>query len=149
MLHRGWISSTWVREALAETIWDWPKRCWDGRIACEGTSIVGCAGQNLGFPTANVNLGRQTPAFRGVFAVRVNCEKAHLINHPAVANLGSRPSVEGRPVGLEVHLLDYQGPVARELDVEFIHHLRDEQKFDGLDALTQQIHRITLRRVRY
>ena len=70
------------------------------------------------------------------------CEKASLANHPAVANLGSRPSVEGRSVGLEVHLLDYRVNLyGHELDVEFIHHLRDEQKFDGLDALTQQIHR--------
>ena len=144
VLHKGRrISSTWVREALAENnlglaeaLLGRPYRM-RGHVNC-GMQLA----RTLGFPTANVKLGRQTPALRGVFAVRVNCEKAHLVNHPAVANLGSRPSVEGRPVGLEVHLLDYQGDLyGHELDVEFIHHLRDEQKFDGLDALTQQIHR--------
>jgi riboflavin kinase/FMN adenylyltransferase len=77
-------------------------------------------------------------SLRGVFAVRVAGLAATPL--PAVANLGWRPTVNGTYPLLEVHVLDFSGQVyGREVQVEFVQRLRDEQRFDGLDALRRQI----------
>jgi riboflavin kinase / FMN adenylyltransferase len=64
-----------------------------------------------------------------------------LNNLPAVANLGVRPTIEGIPkLKLEVHVFDFHGDLYdQHVHVEFLHKLRDEMKFAGLDALTAQI----------
>ncbi len=95
-------------------------------------------GRELGFPTANIAL-RQRPALSGIFAVRVH----GLDGGPraAVASLGIRPTVktDGAPV-LEVYIFDFAESIyGRRIKVEFLHKLRDEAKYDDLDALTQQI----------
>jgi len=61
--------------------------------------------------------------------------------YTGIANIGVRPTVEGKEPLLEVHLFDFTGDVyGKLLSVTFCHKLRDEQKFDGLDALKAQIH---------
>ena len=98
-------------------------------------------GRTLGMPTANLAVRHHRPALGGVFVVR-----AHGIGDApidGVANLGVRPSVtdDPRPF-LEVHLFDWHGDCyGAHLCVEFLHKLRDEQRFASLDALTAQIHR--------
>ena len=63
-----------------------------------------------------------------------------MANHPAVANIGTRPTVDGQRKVLEVHLLDFEGDLYnRQIEVEFCHWLRDEQKFPSLDGLKIQI----------
>jgi riboflavin kinase/FMN adenylyltransferase len=99
-------------------------------------------GRQLGFPTANIHLRDRVPPVHGIFAVRVGlgeCECAW----PGVASLGVRPTVNQvpRPL-LEVHLFDFEGDLyGQRMAVEFVAKLRDERKFDGLDALTEQMHR--------
>lgn len=95
-------------------------------------------GRQLGFPTANIHLHRKSSPLRGVYAVEVfGLENEPLIG---VANVGTRPTVGGVRSQLEVHLLDFSGDIyGRYLHVDFLHKLRDEQRFDSLAALTAQI----------
>lgn len=94
-------------------------------------------GRTLGYPTANIAV-RWRPAVQGIFAVRVT--GAGLADHPGVASLGTRPTVGGGPLVLEVHLFDYAGDLyGQRLRVDFIAHLRDEAHFDGLPALVAQM----------
>jgi riboflavin kinase/FMN adenylyltransferase len=59
-----------------------------------------------------------------------------------VCNIGVRPTVEGREPLLEVHLFDFDGSLYGQLlTVRFLEKIRDEQRFDGLEALQAQIHR--------
>jgi riboflavin kinase/FMN adenylyltransferase len=95
-------------------------------------------GRTIGFPTLNLPLRRKAVSLRGVFAVRVTGLAAGPL--PAVANLGVRPTVNGTYPLLEVHVLDFAGQVyGRQVQVEFVQQLRDERRFDSLDALRAQI----------
>ena len=59
---------------------------------------------------------------------------------PAVASLGTRPTVDGKEVLLEVHVFDFAGDLyGREIEVEFIAKLRDEEKFESLDSMLVQM----------
>jgi len=99
-------------------------------------------GRQLGFPTANIHLRDRVPPVRGIFAVRVGLGEGECA-WPGVASLGIRPTVNQVPQPLlEVHLFDFEGDLyGQRMAVEFVAKLRDEQKFDGLDALTEQMHR--------
>jgi riboflavin kinase/FMN adenylyltransferase len=104
----------------------------EGRVA-EGRQL----GRTLGFPTANVVLGEEQLPPDGVWAVRGCLDE---VSWNGVANLGSRPTVDGTNHTLEVHLFDYFGDLyGRLLEVEFVHYLRDERKFASLDELREQI----------
>jgi riboflavin kinase/FMN adenylyltransferase len=95
-------------------------------------------GRTLGFPTANLRLMRRKPPLWGVLAVRTHGIEARPL--PGVASLGTRPTVNGVEPLLEVHVFDYAGDLyGRELEVEFVAKLRDEVKFDSLDAMTVQM----------
>lgn len=94
-------------------------------------------GRRLGFPTANLR-PPSPPALEGVFAVRVT--GPGLDRHPAVANLGRRPTVAGSDWVLEAHLFDLQADLyGRHLTVEFAHFLRPEEKFSSLEGLVEQM----------
>ena len=95
-------------------------------------------GRNLGFPTANIRLKRKPP-LAGIFAVRVH----GLSGAPraGVASVGVRPTVStsGLPL-LEVFIFDFNETIyGRRVGVEFLHKLRDEERYSDLDALTHQI----------
>jgi riboflavin kinase/FMN adenylyltransferase len=95
-------------------------------------------GRTLGFPTVNLRPPKP-PALQGVFAVRVR--GPGLDHHPGVANLGCRPTVNGREWLLEAHLFDYDGDLyGQALEVEFCHRLRGEEKFASLADMTRQLH---------
>ncbi len=102
-------------------------------------------GRTIGFPTANVEVpaGRVLPA-NGVYAGRAKVTEAtgEVTVHDAVTNVGTRPTFDGQGVTVEVHLLDEQRDLyGRRLEVSFLAHLRGERRFDGLDALREQIAR--------
>ncbi|MFC4762846.1 bifunctional riboflavin kinase/FAD synthetase [Dyella koreensis] len=99
-------------------------------------------GRTLGFPTANIHLRERVSPVHGIFAVRVGLGESEC-SWPGVASLGIRPTVNevAEPL-LEVHLFDFEGDLySQRMAVEFVAKLRDEMKFDGLDALTEQMHR--------
>ena len=131
------VSSSGVRAALqagdlrrAERLLGHPYTIC-GRVA-HGEKL----GRQLGFPTANIRLGRIAP-LAGIFAVEVEGMG------PAVASVGRRPTVNPleRPL-LEVHLFDCDGELyGRRVRVRFLEKLRDEEKYDGLEALKEAIAR--------
>ena len=108
-------------------------------------------GRTLGFPTANMALHRRRSPLAGVFAVRVRgatmCGVAipgagsEGRGWPGVANLGTRPTVNGTEPLLEAHLFDFAGDLyGSELEVEFVARLREERRFESLDAMVAQMH---------
>ncbi|TAL86450.1 MAG: bifunctional riboflavin kinase/FAD synthetase [Rhodanobacter sp.] len=97
-------------------------------------------GRALGYPTANIHLQQRVSPVHGVFAVRVGLGEGEC-SWPGVASLGVRPTVNevSAPL-LEVHLFDFDGDLyGQRMAVEFVAKLRDEQKFDGLEALKTQM----------
>lgn len=97
-------------------------------------------GRTIGFPTANIELRRISTPLSGVFVVRVHGLDAGEAGRPAMANLGTRPTVDGTQLLLEVHIFDFAEDIyGRELRIEFVEKLRDERKFDGIDALKAQL----------
>ena len=97
-------------------------------------------GRTIGFPTANVEL----PERRLRPAVGVYAGHAHVGGaiHAAVTNVGRRPTFEGDGVTIEAHLLDVDLDLyGADLEITFEHRLRDEVRFDGVEALTAQIAR--------
>jgi len=96
-------------------------------------------GRELGWPTANILLGRQLEPARGVYAVTVMLEGGAEV--PGVANVGRRPTLGGDPVTrLEAHLFDWSGDLyGQEIGVKLHSFLRPDAKFDGLEALKQAI----------
>lgn len=97
-------------------------------------------GRQLGFPTANLRLHRRATPLAGVFAVRVSGKG--LVDAPGVANLGTRPAVNGKELLLEAHVFDFSGDLYRSyLHVDFIERLRDERWFPTIDALVEEMHR--------
>ena len=104
-------------------------------------------GRTLGFPTANLSVQRRRTPLAGIFAARVRGAVLPRAGGtaggwPAVVSLGTRPTVDGIEPLLEVHLFDFQGELyGAELEVEFVARLRDEQRFESLEALVAQMHR--------
>ena len=95
-------------------------------------------GRTLGFPTANLRLMRRKSPAWGVLAVRVHGIEARALD--GVASLGTRPTVNGNEPLLEVHVFDFSGDLyGRLIEVEFVAKLRDEVKFESLDAMVVQM----------
>jgi riboflavin kinase/FMN adenylyltransferase len=133
------VSSTAIREAVARGDFAKAARFLGREYAVMGRVIEGQKlGRQLGFPTANVEVENEQLPPLGVYAVQARLDGAWL---PAVANLGRRPTVaENAEPNLEVHLLDWSGDCyGQDMEVRFIQLLRDEMKFDGLEALKAQI----------
>jgi riboflavin kinase/FMN adenylyltransferase len=135
------VSSSLVREALNRGDLERATRLLGRPYRMAGRVRLGKKlGRTLGYPTANLALQRKVVPLWGIFAVRVS--GAGLVDHPAVSSLGTRPTVNGTDPLLEVHLFDYDGNLyGQHLDVDFVARLRDERKFESLDALVEQMHR--------
>ena len=136
----GQISSSRIRRALQD---GYPERATAmlGRPwAIRGIVAHGDArGRTIGFPTANIALGRHLEPARGVYAVTVTLPDG-TARHGA-ANIGRRPTVNAGPESrLEVNLFDFQGDLyGQNLAVALHAFLRPEQKFSGLDELRARI----------
>ncbi|MGD9859002.1 MAG: bifunctional riboflavin kinase/FAD synthetase [Marinobacterium sp.] len=133
------VSSTRVRNALMRNDFELAEQLLGWRYAVTGRVMHGQKlGRQLGVPTANVRMHRYPCPLRGVFAAWAHFDGQCL---PAVCNVGLRPTVHGRLPVLEAHLLDYTGAelYGSLMRVEFLHFIRPEQAFDGLDALKTQI----------
>ncbi len=134
------VSSTRVRESLAAGRLDEAKSLLGREYRMGGRVVAGeKLGRRLGFPTANLRLLRRVSPVAGIFAVRAT--GAGLDRHPAVASVGTRPTVGGTEWLLEVHLFDFDGDLyGARLEVDFIARLRDEIRFPDLASLTEQMH---------
>jgi riboflavin kinase/FMN adenylyltransferase len=134
------ISSTAVRIALSGGNLHLAQRYLGRHYSISGHVEHGeKVGRKLGFPTANIQLKHNIPALTGIFVVRVSIEGGSRVE--GVASLGVRPTLtqNGKPV-LEVYLFNFEQEIyGKHLHVDFLHKLRDETKFDGLESLTKQI----------
>ncbi len=136
----GTISSTRIRRLLQD---GYPERA--AALLGRAWTILGpvthgdARGRTIGFPTANIPLGRHLEPARGVYAVRATLPDGRVV--PGVANLGRRPTLGGDPVSrLEAHLFDFAGDLyGQELAVALVAFLREERKFADFAALTAQI----------
>jgi len=104
-----------------------------------GTVVSGDArGRTIGFPTANLESDADLLPAQGVYACRARMDGGAWFS--AVANLGTRPTFDGRGFLVEVHVLDFSGDLyGAEMEVEFHHRIRGEQAFDGPESLREQI----------
>lgn len=139
------VSSTRIREALARGDFELARHLL-GRPyrICGRVGHGNKRGRSIGYPTANLNLHRRVSPLRGVYAVVVGGIADR--PWPGVANLGTRPTVDGSArYLLEVHLFDFEGDIyGRHAEVEFRLKLRDEKKFGSFEELKIQIDRDTL-----
>ena len=138
--HGERISSTRIRDYLKAGQFGHAAALLGRPYAIGGRVVHGQQlGRTLGFPTANLRFPK-TPALAGIYATLV-----HGVDRqpwPSVSSFGTRPTVEGVEPLLEAHLFDFHGDLyGRHIEVEFVAKLRDELKFDGLPALTEQMHR--------
>lgn len=138
------VSSTAIRKALLE----------DGDVksankylkynySFEGEVVSGNKiGRKIGFPTANIQLHDQFKLLpkSGVYAVRIWVE-GQLLN--GMMNIGKRPTVtEGTFQTIEVNIFDFSSDIyGQSVRVEFIEHIRDEMKFDGVESLIEQLYK--------
>ena len=133
------VSSTRIREALkvadlalAQTLLGRPYTM-QGRVR-PGEKL----GRQWGFPTANLFLHRRLTPVLGVFTVFMHGLAAKPL--PGVANIGTRPTVNGTKTLLEVHLLDFNRDIYNhDVKVEFCHKLRDEVHYPNVELLKAQI----------
>ncbi len=133
------IRSTTIREAIAAGDVERAADLLGRPYLIQGIVVPGEGrGRTIGVPTANISFpsGLAVPR-RGVYAVYAEVDGERL---PAVANFGIRPTFGGDEEVLEVHVIamdvDLDG---REIGVQFVARLRNEQRFDGVDALVEQI----------
>jgi riboflavin kinase/FMN adenylyltransferase len=129
------VSSTRVRDALFSGNLALATQLLGRHYSIAGRVVHGAKrGRELGFPTANIHMRHERPALTGVYAVKLD-------GLNSVANLGVRPTITGVPkLLLEVHVLDFNGDLyGKHVHVEFLHKIRDEMKFESLDALKAQI----------
>jgi riboflavin kinase/FMN adenylyltransferase len=133
------VSSTVVRERLERADYPGAARLLGRPYRMTGRVVHGKElGRTLGFPTANLRLMRRKSPVWGISAVRVFGIDAEPL--PGVASLGTRPTVNGVEPLLEVHVFDFSGDLyGRPIAVEFVAKLRDEVKFDSLDAMMVQM----------
>ena len=133
------VSSSSIREALAEGDLEWPRRALGRRFVLDGTVVTGAGrGHELGFPTANLRTWpRLLLPGRGIYAGRAVGAGG---SHVAAISVGTNPTFGTEPLHVESYLLDFEGDlVGSDLAVEFWAYLRDEERFETQDALAAAI----------
>jgi riboflavin kinase/FMN adenylyltransferase len=135
------VSSTRIRKALLRGEITTATELLGRPYSFSGTVVKGKQlGRTLGYPTANVEVRESyklIPA-NGVYAVLVR-QGPYLIK--GMLNIGVRPTVGGDSRTIEVHLFDFKEDIYGEhLQVQVLHYLRPEMKFDNISALVQQLH---------
>jgi len=135
------VSSSRIRALLGAGRFEAAARLLGRPFAIGGHVVRGQQlGRRLGYPTANLRLGRRVSPVQGIFAVYVH--GIGPASRAGVASLGVRPTVNGTEPLLEAHVFDFDGDLyGRRISVEFIAKLRDEEKFPDLDTLVRQIDR--------
>ena len=133
------VSSTRIRRCLAHNDFVMARQLLDRPYSLSGRVAHGKKlGRQLGFPTINLRMGHRPVAVQGIFAVLVKGIDNQILR--GVASIGTRPTVNGVGTILEVYILNFNEQIYRRcVEVEFLHKIRDEEKFDTLDALKQKI----------
>lgn len=136
------VSSSAIRMALAEGQIDDATAMLGGPWFVTGEVIDGeKRGRDLGYPTANIRLDKNCALKHGIYAVRVGRGQGKdQVRLNGVASYGRRPTFDNGAPLLEVFLFDFTADLyGSVLDVAFIGFIRDELKFDGIEALIRQM----------
>lgn len=137
------VSSSQVRRAVQDADLARAERLLGRPFALTGTVVQGDQrGRTLGFPTANLELDATLVPPHGVYATRATVlgPSGRVSRHPAVTNVGLRPTFDGKRLSVETHLLDWTGDLySLRLEVELLHRIREERRFQGVEALVAQI----------
>ena len=133
------VSSGRIRESLVAGEIGEATHLLSRAFAIEGTVQRGDArGRELGYPTANMTLGDYQRPRYGIYAVRVTLDDG--AEHAGVASLGVRPTFDPPQELLEAYLFDFDGDLyGRTIEVALHAFIRDERKFDSMDALAAQM----------
>ncbi len=134
------VSSTKIRKALGEGAIEIANKYLGYDYMLTGKVIKGKGlGKQLGFPTANIHIKERYKLIpkNGVYVVRskIGSSTVH-----GMMNIGFNPTVEGTEQSIEVHFFDFdQDLYEKEIQINIMHRLRDEVKFDSIDALKNQL----------
>ncbi len=139
MIDNERVSSTRIRQCLAKNDFACARLLLDRPYTLSGKIAHGRKlGRELGFPTINLKMGPRPIAVNGIFAVLVKGLDNRVLR--GVASIGTRPTVNGSTVILEVYILNFSEQIyGRCVDVELLHKIRNEEKYDSLDDLRRQI----------
>ena len=135
------VSSTRIRKSLLQGKVATANELLGRPYSFSGTVVKGQQlGRTLGYPTANLEIKESyklIPA-NGVYAVWVRKDNQLL---KGMLNIGIRPTVDGNSRTIEVHVFDFRQDIYGEhLEIQIVDYLRPEMKFDGIQALVQQLH---------
>ena len=132
------IKSTRVREMLKSGDVEGASRFLGRHYDAQGVVVRGDQlGRTIGYPTANIRVPEGKALPLGVFAAKTFIDG---VSYPGMANVGFRPTVNGRELRFEVNLFDFSGDLyGQEVQVKFWHFLRGEQRFGGLEELKEQL----------
>jgi riboflavin kinase/FMN adenylyltransferase len=132
------VSSSEIRAALQRGDVAAAARGLGRPYAIAGPVTAGAGrGRTLGFPTANITSDRPLLVLRGVYRGRVTVDGQ---GHPAIVNVGVRPTFDESVLFIEAHLLDFSGDLyGRTVRLEFLDRVRDEMKFPSVEALRAQV----------
>ena len=139
------ISSTKIRELVMDGRLEEARSLLGRHYQIRGKVMEGRGrgGKLLGFPTANINLQDELCPKTGIYAVKVELEGQRLLG---VANIGYSPTFDDHIFTVEVHILDFEGDIYdKDIRVNFVSRIRDEQKFASIDELATQIGRDILK----
>jgi riboflavin kinase/FMN adenylyltransferase len=139
--NRNRISSTRIRELVMAGQLDEARQLLGRHYQIRGTVIEGRnrGGKLLGFPTANIQLHDELCPKKGIYAVTIELNGRL---RQGVANIGYSPTFDDHVFTVEVHILDFNTDIyGKKIKVNFLQRIRDEIKFDSIEALARQIHK--------
>ena len=143
MLQDVTISSTKIREAILQGDIDTARNCLGYDYFFSGKVIQGNKlGRTIGYPTANLQISDENKLVpgNGVYAVLIKNEKLKIKNLGGMMNIGVRPTVDGTTRVIEVNIFNFDQDIYGEtLTITLKKHLRSEVKFNGLNALKEQL----------
>jgi len=133
------VSSSSIRQAVAEGDMAWPGQALGRPFGVDGRVVTGAGrGIGMGFPTANLEVPpRMLVPGRGVYA---GSALAGVARFGAAIDVGTNPTFGDEPLHVEAFLLDFDGDLrGRDLTVEFVARLRDEERFESVEALIERM----------
>ncbi len=136
------VSSTKIRNALNSGYIKIANQYLTTPFSINGIVVKGeQIGSSIGFPTANIEIPetyKLTPK-NGVYTIRATHQK---VSYFGMLNIGNRPTVNGKNKTIEAHLFSFKDTIyGEELTIEFLSHLRNEEKFNSIEALKEQLHK--------
>ncbi len=133
------VSSSRIREALKAGECEEAAELLTRPFAVEGIVEHGDKrGRTIGYPTANLSMGQYLRPRYGIYAVRGRLEDGRVLD--GAANMGIRPTFAPPKELLEPYFFDFSGDLyGQRIEIEFVSFLREEAKFESMDALVAQM----------